>query len=56
MITDFTNKTDERIIEEITNKHPLKKLLLPLEVAEVINMLTKATTQLNNQNIVINAS
>ena len=56
MITDFTNKTDERIIEEITNQHPLKKLLLPLEVAEVINMLTKATTQLNNQNIVINAS
>ncbi len=56
MQTDFTKDTDERIIEELVNNHPLKKLLDPIEVAKVVEMLIVSSAHLNNQNIVINAN
>jgi NAD(P)-dependent dehydrogenase (short-subunit alcohol dehydrogenase family) len=56
MLTDFTKNTDERIIEELINNHPLKKLLEPLEVAKVVESIILSTPHLSNQNIVINAS
>jgi NAD(P)-dependent dehydrogenase (short-subunit alcohol dehydrogenase family) len=56
MLTDFTKETDERIIEELVHNHPLKKLLDPIEVAKVVEMLIASSAHLNNQNIVINAN
>lgn len=56
MLTDFTKDTDDRIIEELVNNHPLKKLLDPIEVAKVVEMLIASSAHLNNQNIVINAN
>ena len=56
MLTDFTKNTDDRIIEELINNHPLKKLLEPIEVAKVVESIITSTPHLSNQNIVINAS
>jgi len=56
MLTDFTKETDVRIIEELVHNHPLKKLLDPIEVAKVVEMLISSSAHLNNQNIVINAN
>lgn len=56
MLTDFTKDTDERIIKELVNNHPLKQLLDPIEVAKVVEMLIASSAHLNNQNIVINAN
>ncbi|PBQ31504.1 SDR family oxidoreductase [Sphingobacteriaceae bacterium] len=56
MLTSFTNAIDERLIEQMTESHPLKKLLDPAEVAETILFLSTAGTQLNGVNLVINAA
>lgn len=56
MLTDFTKNTDDRIIEELINNHPFKKLLEPIEVAKVVESIITSTPHLSNQNIVINAS
>jgi 3-oxoacyl-[acyl-carrier protein] reductase len=56
MLTNLTAGTDERIIEEMLNQHPLKKMLAPAEVAETVNYLVHASAQINGANIVINAA
>ncbi len=55
MQTSFAN-VDERVIEQMEHDHPLKKLLQPEEVAEVIEMLLSSISQLNGVNIPINAA
>ncbi|MEI6311431.1 MAG: SDR family oxidoreductase [Bacteroidota bacterium] len=55
MLTDFTNDTDERMIEEQTAQHPLKRLLDPAEVADTISYLTTCSLQINGINLFINA-
>lgn len=55
MQTDFTADTDERVIEQMIATHPLKSLLAPEEVANVIHFLTYASSQVNGVNIPITA-
>lgn len=56
MQTALTSDTDERVIEEMISKHPLKKLLLPVEVAHSVEYLTNCPQQINGINLVINAA
>jgi 3-oxoacyl-[acyl-carrier protein] reductase len=56
MMTGLTNDTDERIIEQMEQAHPLKKLLTTDEVAETIRFLASASFQLNGVDIPINAA
>lgn len=55
MLTNFTNNTDDRIIEQLITAHPLKKILLPDEVAEAVHYLTYASSQVNGIDLIINA-
>ena len=55
MQTSFSH-VDERIIEQMEHDHPLKQLLQPQEVAEVIGMLLTSSNQLNGVNIPVNAA
>lgn len=50
------SEIDERIIEQMQQPHPLKKLLLPQEVANVIAFITEASQQLNGVSIPVNAA
>jgi len=56
MLTNVTKSVDERIIEQMQEEHPLKKILTPAEVAESVLFLIHASQQLNGTNMVINAS
>ena len=56
MLTDFTKNMDERIIEQITENHPLKKNLTVDEVAETVYFLSTASSQINGVDIVINSA
>lgn len=55
MRTDFTSETLECVVEELANANPLKRLVTPSEVANVVRMLSAASCQLNGVNIPINA-
>ncbi len=55
MLTSFAH-VDERVIEQMEHDHPLKKLLRPQEVAEVVGMLLSSPMQLNGVNIPVNAA
>ncbi|CAN5286898.1 3-oxoacyl-[acyl-carrier-protein] reductase [soil metagenome] len=54
--TNLNSDTDERVVEEMTARHPLKKLLTGKEVAETVKFLVYTTAQLNGQDIIINSS
>ncbi|GHT43559.1 beta-ketoacyl-ACP reductase [Bacteroidia bacterium] len=56
MQTALTADTDERIIEQMVNEHPLKRLLTVEEVAETVLFLTHASAQLNGVDIIMNAA
>jgi NAD(P)-dependent dehydrogenase (short-subunit alcohol dehydrogenase family) len=56
MQTTLTNAMDERLIENMVSSHPLKRLLEPNEVAEVVKFLVHCTPHLNGVNIPINAA
>jgi 3-oxoacyl-[acyl-carrier protein] reductase len=56
MKTRLTSDTDERIMEEMTGKHPLKKLLSTQEVADSVVYFLNASQQVNGVNLVINAA
>lgn len=56
MQTELTADTDERVIEEMQNKHPLKRILDTKEVADIVAFLCTTTQQLNGVNIPINAA
>lgn len=55
MQTDFA-EVDERIIEQMRHDHPLKELLRPEDVADIILSLLTASKQLNGVVIPITAS
>lgn len=55
MLTSLTADTDERIVEQMTEAHPLKKLLTTKEVAETVEFYTRCSQQINGTNLVINA-
>lgn len=55
MLTNLTSGMDERVIEQIIENHPLKKLLTVDEVADTVEYFTKSGTQINGVNIVLNS-
>ena len=52
----FGTSVDERVIEQIQTRHPLKKLLTPTEVADTAVYLGNASQQVNGTHIAINAA
>jgi 3-oxoacyl-[acyl-carrier protein] reductase len=54
MQTALNKDTDERIVDEMTNSHPLKRLLTIDEVGESVEWLMKSSQQINGVNLVIN--
>ncbi len=55
MQTDLNKEVDDRIVEEMKLKHPLKKLLTVDEVAQTVVFYTSATQHINGTNLIINA-
>jgi NAD(P)-dependent dehydrogenase (short-subunit alcohol dehydrogenase family) len=55
MQTNFS-EIDERILEQMKTEHPLKSLLTPAEVANVIKFLIQSSQQVNGITIPINAA
>jgi len=55
MLTDFTSKLDERLIEQIKENQPQKKLVEPEEVAKAIEFLCSSASKENGLDIVLNA-
>lgn len=55
MKTKLTADLDERLVEQIANNHPLKKILAIQEVAESVAYLVYATSQINGVDLVLNA-
>ena len=55
MKTNLTATFDDRIIEQMIETHPLKKILTVDEVAETVLFLTSASSQINGVDILLNA-
>lgn len=55
MLSPLTKDTDERVIEQMIENHPLKKLLTLQETADVILFMANASSQMNGIDIVLNA-
>ncbi len=55
MQTNIANDVDYRVIEQIIDSHPLKRLLTIEEVADAVLYLSKAPTHLNGIDMLINA-
>jgi 3-oxoacyl-[acyl-carrier protein] reductase len=55
MLSGFTKDVDERVIEQMVESHPLKKLLTMQEVADSVAYLTQASNHINGIDLVINA-
>jgi NAD(P)-dependent dehydrogenase (short-subunit alcohol dehydrogenase family) len=55
MCTEFSD-VDERILEQMRLNHPLKKLLSPQEVADVILFLINAPQYINGVSIPVNSA
>lgn len=55
METNLTSKFDSRIIEQMMEAHPLRKILTIDEVAETVLFLTSASSQINGVDILLNA-
>jgi 3-oxoacyl-[acyl-carrier protein] reductase len=56
MLTGFTKDTDERVVDQITQGHPLKKILTTEEVADTVFFLASASDHMNGTDIVLNAA
>lgn len=56
MATKLTSDTDERIVEQMTSQHPLKRLLTTGEVAEAVEFFLNAPLHINGTNLLINAA
>lgn len=54
MQTRLTSDLDERILEQLISNHPLKKLLTVEEVSEIVLFLSKASSQINGLDVLIN--
>jgi 3-oxoacyl-[acyl-carrier protein] reductase len=55
MQTGLTMNMDERLIEQMNEHHPLKKMLTVEEVAATVFFLTNASSHLNGIDIILNA-
>lgn len=55
MLTGLTRDTDERILDQMLQEHPLKKLLTTDEVAAAVRYLLHASQHVNGTNLIINA-
>ncbi len=55
MLTDLTSNFDERIVEQIIQEHPLKRLLSKEEVADTVSFLVNASPHINGMNFILNA-
>jgi 3-oxoacyl-[acyl-carrier protein] reductase len=55
METNFTADTDERIVSQMKEEHPLKALLTTTEVADALLFYINASQQVNGTNMIINA-
>ena len=55
MRTNFTSGIDDRLIEQIEEKHPFNKLLTVNEVSDSVFFLLNASQQVNGFNLIINA-
>ena len=55
MLTNLTAGTDERILEQMKENHPLSTLLTTGEVADAVLFFARASQQINGANLVINA-
>ena len=55
MLTNLSGEVDERVVAQLTERHPLHRLLTPDEVAETVLYLIHASQQLNGVNIPVNA-
>ena len=55
MQTNLTANIDERIVEQIIENQPSKKLLTVEEVAETVLFLSNCSSQINGTDIIINA-
>lgn len=55
MQTTLTSDTDERVLEELKESHPIRQLLTPEEVSEAVLFLSKCTQQINGINLLMNA-
>lgn len=55
MLTGLTEETDDRIIEQMIDQHPLKKLLTVNEVAQSIQFLVQASQHINGTDMLMNA-
>ncbi len=56
MQTNLTAGIDERMIEQIKENHPHKKLLTVNEVAETVLSLVNSTSDINGVDIIVNAA
>lgn len=56
MQTGLQEKTDPRIIEQMIENHPLRRLLTVKEVAEAVEFYTKCSQQINGNNLIMNAA
>lgn len=56
MLTAINKETDERIVEGMISKHPLKKLLTIEETADMVFSIASASQQLNGQDIILDSS
>jgi 3-oxoacyl-[acyl-carrier protein] reductase len=56
MATPLNAGEDERVVETMITKHPLKKLLTVDEAAQTVLFLCQASQHLNGQNIILNAA
>ncbi|MGG9960061.1 SDR family NAD(P)-dependent oxidoreductase [Ferruginibacter sp. SUN106] len=56
MLTPLNGDVDERVVETMIARHPLKQLLTVDEVAQTVVFLCGASAQLNGQNIILNAA
>ena len=56
MQTKLTADVDERVIAQIKDENPLRKILTVEEVAETVFFLVNSSTQINGIDIVINAA
>jgi len=55
MLTNLTSETDERIVEQMIENHPLKKILTTVEVAQAVVFLVNCSQQINGTNMIMNA-
>jgi 3-oxoacyl-[acyl-carrier protein] reductase len=55
METNLTADIDERLVEQIKESHPQKKILTVNEVADAVSFLVNASSQINGVDIPINA-